>query len=379
MKVAILGLGTVGFGVYDIIAKSSYLNDVEVKYILDKDSSKQELVKSKVTSSIDEILNDKEVEVVIECMGAKDFSYKCIKNALLASKSVVTANKEVIAEHIKELTEIKKEKNVSLYYEASVGGGIPIIKPLHNAALVNEVSEIKGILNGTTNYILTKMSKEGLSFEEALKLAQINGFAEADPTADLEGLDMVRKIAILSSIGYKTEIDPEKVSHFGISNLSDKDIKYAEKYNSVIKLIASSKVIDDKVELKIEPVFIEKGSMIASVNYEFNVIEVKTNINDKLTFMGKGAGRYPTANAMVNDLIMIKHNDKNYSFNEECKKEYKDLGEKYSYYIRLKDGEQICNCLIKEQEGNQLITKEIEKAKLNELMEKVSFYARIGE
>ena len=321
MKIAILGLGTVGFGVYDIIQKSEYLKDIEVKYILDKDSSKQDLVKSKVTSSIDEILSDKEIEVVIECMGAKNFSYKCIKEALLASKSVVTANKEVIAEHINELTEIKNKRNVSLYYEASVGGGIPIIKPLHNAALVNEVSEIKGILNGTTNYILTKMSVEGLSFEEALKLAQINGFAEADPTADLEGLDMVRKIAILSSIGYKSEIDPEKVSHFGISNLSDKDIKYADSKNSVIKLIASSKLVDNNVELKIEPVFVQKGSMIASVNYEFNVIEVKTNINDKLTFMGKGAGRYPTANAMVNDLIMIKHNDKNYSFTQKSKKE----------------------------------------------------------
>jgi len=379
MKVAILGLGTVGFGVYDIITKSKYLSDIEVKYILDKDSSKQELVTSKVTSSIDEILNDIEVEVVIECMGAKEFSYKCIKSALLASKSVVTANKEVIAEHIKELTEIKNEKNVSLYYEASVGGGIPIIKPLHNAALVNEVSEIKGILNGTTNYILTKMSKEGMTFEEALKLAQINGFAEADPTADLEGLDMVRKIAILSSIGYKTEINPEMVSHFGISNLSDKDIKFAEKNNSVIKLIASSKVIDNNVELKIEPVFVDKGSMIASVNYEFNVIEVKTNINDKLTFMGKGAGRYPTANAMVNDLIMIKHNDKNYSFVEESKKEYKDLEEKYSYYIRLKDNCEICHCLVKEQDGNQLITKEIEKSELNKILNKVCFYARIGE
>ncbi len=379
MKVAILGLGTVGFGVYDIIAKSMCLSDIEVKYILDKDSSKQELVTSKVTSSIDEILNDIEVEVVIECMGAKDFSYKCIKSALLASKSVVTANKEVIAEHIKELTEIKNEKNVSLYYEASVGGGIPIIKPLHNAVLVNEVSEIKGILNGTTNYILTKMSKEGMTFEEALKLAQINGFAEADPTADLEGLDMVRKIAILSSIGYKTEINPEMVSHFGISNLSDKDIKFAEMSNCVIKLIASSKVIDNNVELKIEPVFVDKGSMIASVNYEFNVIEVKTNINDKLTFMGKGAGRYPTANAMVNDLIMIKHNDKNYGFVEESKKEYKDLEEKYSYYIRLKDNCEVCPCLVKEQDGNQLITKEIEKSELNKLLDKVCFYARIGE
>lgn len=379
MKIAILGLGTVGFGVYDIIQKSEYLKDIEVKYILDKDSSKQDLVKSKVTSSIDEILSDKEIEVVIECMGAKNFSYKCIKEALLASKSVVTANKEVIAEHINELTEIKNKRNVSLYYEASVGGGIPIIKPLHNAALVNEVSEIKGILNGTTNYILTKMSVEGLSFEEALKLAQINGFAEADPTADLEGLDMVRKIAILSSIGYKSEIDPEKVSHFGISNLSDKDIKYADSKNSVIKLIASSKLVDNNVELKIEPVFVQKGSMIASVNYEFNVIEVKTNINDKLTFMGKGAGRYPTANAMVNDLIMIKHNDKNYSFTQKSKKEYKDLEEKYSYYIRLKDDSEICDCLIKEKEGNQLITNEIKKSDLNKILDKVCFYARIGE
>ena len=228
MKIAILGLGTVGYGVYDIIQSKDYLKDVVVKYVLDKNLELQKVVgeNTLVTTDYNKILEDKEVELVVETMGAKNFSYDCIKKALLAGKSIVTANKEVIAEHIDELTSLKNEKKVQLYYEASVGGGIPVIYPLHQASKVNYIANIKGILNGTTNFILTKMSEENYTFEDALKLAQKLGFAEADPTADLEGLDMVRKIAILSSIAYKGTIDLDKVYHYGISNVSKDDIDY---------------------------------------------------------------------------------------------------------------------------------------------------------
>ena len=184
IKVAILGLGTVGYGVYDIINKASYLKNVKVVKILDKDFSKQELVNNIITDNYQEILDDNSISIVVETMGAGNFSYQCIKKALLSGKHVVTANKEVIASYIDELTNIKNQKGVSLYYEASVGGGIPIIKQTHVASLVNNISEIQGILNGTTNYILSKMSYEGLTFDVALRLAQEAGFAEADPTAD---------------------------------------------------------------------------------------------------------------------------------------------------------------------------------------------------
>lgn len=376
-NIAILGLGTVGYGVYDIVSKSEYLKDINVKYILDKDLSKQELVKGKVTNSIDEILNDNEVEVIIECMGAKDFSYYCIKESLLKGKSVVTANKEVVAAHIKELTAIKEFKNVSLYYEASVGGGIPIIKPLFNASLINDIDEIKGILNGTTNFILTKMTNEKMSFKDALKLAQDLGFAEADPTADLEGLDMVRKIAILSSIAYKYEVDPEKVYHYGITTLNEKDIEFAEKNNKKIKLLASSKLVGNEIELRIEPVLIEKGQMISSVDYEFNIIEVNCSYNDKLIFYGKGAGRYPTANAMVNDLIMVLNNDKNYTFIEEGNKSIKQLNSNNKYYLRVKDLKNINKDIIDIIDNNQIITKEINFKEINNILNDVFFYAKI--
>lgn len=378
IEIAILGLGTVGYGVYDIINKSDYLSNVTIKYILDKDLSKQKDINSKVTNSYDEILEDPNISIIIECMGAKDFSYRCIKEALLHKKSVVTANKEVIASHIKELTEIKNKMNVSLYYEASVGGGIPIILPLHNAALINEITEIKGILNGTTNFILTKMTKDKMNFRDALKLAQELGFAEADPTNDLEGLDMVRKIAILSSIAYKHDVNPDKVYHYGISTLNEVDIENAQKMNKKIKLIASSKLVGKDIELKIEPVLVDEGTMIGSVDYEFNIIELETSINNKLVFYGKGAGRYPTANAMVNDMIMIIHGNKNYSFKEEGTKNIKEIKDKNKYYIRAKNIKNIDETIIETIDNNIIITKPIIANRLIELMPNIYFYARIG-
>ncbi len=379
MNIAILGLGTVGFGVYDIIKKTEYLKDIKIKYILDKCLEKQKDVEEKIVDSFDVIVNDKDIEVVIECMGAGNFSYKCIVEALKHKKSVITANKEVVSSHIKELTKLKEENKVSLYYEAAVGGGVPIIKPLHTLVLTNEVSEIRGILNGTTNYILTKMANEKMSFRDALKLAQKNGFAESDPTADLEGLDMVRKISILSSIAYKCEVNPDNVYHYGISNLGEVDIEFALKEGYRIKLLASSKCEGKNIEIKVEPVFASEKGIIANVINEENIIAVSSSINDKLYFIGKGAGRYPTANAMVNDLIMIKDNDKNYSFKEKEKKQIKDLKNKCKYYIRVKDIKYIDEDIIDRRENNQIITKEILFSNIEKIKNNIYFYARIGE
>lgn len=377
MNIAILGLGTVGYGVYDIIKNSECLKDVKVTKILDKNDSLKNLVGDIITCNYDEILEDSSISVIVETMGAGKFSYDCIKKALLKNKNVITANKEVIASYIDELTDIKNEYNVSLYYEASVGGGIPLIKPVHLVSLTNDVKEIKGILNGTTNFILSKMTNDNLGFADALKLAQEKGFAEADPTADLEGLDMVRKIAILSDICYKGFINIDDIYHYGIKNVSSEDINFANINDYVIKFIASSKLNDGVAEIRIEPHFLSKNSVISKTNNEFNIVKIDANINGELMFYGKGAGRYPTANAIVNDLIMIKNNDCNYSFKNANKIEVSKQCEDAKYYLRVKDITKVNEDIIDKNVNNMIITKLI---KFNELdLENIEFYAKIGE
>ncbi|MDD3171179.1 MAG: homoserine dehydrogenase [Bacilli bacterium] len=377
IKIAILGLGTVGFGVYDIIKNSEYMKSVEIKKILDKDLSKKDIIKgTQLVTNYQDIINDEEIEIIVETMGAGEFSYRCIKEALLAKKSVVTANKEVIALHIAELSKLKAENNVSLLYEASVGGGIPIIYPLFEIVKINEVNEIKGILNGTTNFILTQMFQNDMSFSDSLKLAQEKGFAEADPTADLEGLDMVRKIAILSSIAYKGEIDINSIDHFGITKINDVDLVNIKKMGLVLKLIASSKRIIDKVSLMIEPSLVKTNDVFSTVNEENNIISVNSSINGNLKFSGKGAGRYPTANAIVNDIIAIIEKRKNYTFENinNLKADY--LNDMDKYYFRLKENEVIADKYIEKKEKDYLITKEISREEFKKIVEKAEFYAK---
>lgn len=378
IKIAILGLGTVGFGVYDIITKSPYLNNVVVTKILDKDLSKQKLVKkAEVTINYNDIIYDKEIKIVVETMGAGEFSYHCIKRALEAKKHVITANKEVIALHLEELSKLKEKKGVSLLYEASVGGGIPIIYPLYEIVKVNEVDEIQGILNGTTNFILTKMFQDGLSFSDSLRLAQEKGFAEADPTADLEGLDMVRKIAILSSIAYKGAIHIEQIDHFGITNINDEDLVNIKKTGGVLKLIASSKQQKGKVNILIEPTIVQPTNLFSTVNEENNLIAINSSFNGNLKFFGKGAGRYPTANAIVNDIIAIIEARRNYTFENKNKLIVEDSSDVNRYYVRLKPNEFIDLEYIEKQENNSIITKEISRTTFKQIIEKVEFYAKI--
>ncbi|HQO00139.1 MAG TPA: homoserine dehydrogenase [Bacilli bacterium] len=378
IKIAILGLGTVGFGVYDIITKSPYLNNIVVTKILDKDLSKQKLVKkAEVTINYNDIIYDKEIKIVVETMGAGEFSYHCIKRALEAKKHVITANKEVIALHLEELSKLKEKKGVSLLYEASVGGGIPIIYPLYEIVKVNEVDEIQGILNGTTNFILTKMFQDGLSFSDSLRLAQEKGFAEADPTADLEGLDMVRKIAILSSIAYKGVIHIEQIDHFGITNINDEDLVNIKKTGGVLKLIASSKQQKGKVNILIEPTIVQPTNLFSTVNEENNLIAINSSFNGNLKFFGKGAGRYPTANAIVNDIIAIIEARRNYTFENKNKLIVEDSSDVNRYYVRLKPNEFIDLEYIEKQENNSIITKEISRTTFKQIIEKVEFYAKI--
>ncbi len=304
MKIAVLGCGTVGGGVVKILLDG--VDGLELVKILDLkekfDPKRLELY----TDDPKTIFNDPEIDTVVEVMGGHDFSYYCIKNALVSGKNVVTANKEVIALHLKELTQIANEKGVYLMYEASAGGGIPVIKPISNLAKLNKTSQIFGILNGTTNFILTKMQDDGLDYDSALAEAKRLGFAEANPTADVEGFDMMRKICILSMLCYKQEISITDIYHFGITNVSYEFIKFVNNKGYDLKYMCFSENKENNINIGVEPVLVKKGSVYASVKYETNFVCVKMNPNDELLFVGKGAGRMPTAAAVVADIVTIR-------------------------------------------------------------------------
>ena len=317
MNIAILGFGVIGKGVFEICSNMDSINVVK---ILERKEKFDVNHINLFTDNINDILIDKSVDLVVEVLGGYDFAKSCIISSLEAQKHVVTANKEVIAKDIDTLTTLSRKHNVCLAYEASVGGGIPIIKNLKELKKLNKVLKISGILNGTTNFILTKMA-EGMTFIDALKEAQVRGFAESDPTADLEGYDMMRKIAILSDLAWDTFIDIEKIIHSGISNITLDDIKKAEQDNKIIKFVCESVKTDDHIEVSVKPRVFEKGHFFNAVNNEFNAVILETYPNDTLTFIGKGAGSLPTASAVVLDIIDIIEN--NYIDNYENKNIYK--------------------------------------------------------
>ena len=304
MKIAILGYGTIGKGVFEIAQNNPYL---EVVKILERPEKFDKQYIDLFTNDIDEIVKNASIELVVEVLGGYNFAVECIRKSLINKKHVVTANKEVIAKDIDDLLAIANNNKVKLAYEASVGGGIPIIKNLKETKVVSKISKITGILNGTTNYILTKMT-EGASFEEALLDAQKKGFAEADPTADLEGYDMMRKIAILSDLAWDTYIDIDQIIHEGIKGITLDMVQKAKDNNQVIKFVSESKLIENKIYIEVKPKYFSDKHFFASVNNEFNAVILETNPNDTLIFIGKGAGSLPTASAVVADIIDIKNN-----------------------------------------------------------------------
>ncbi len=314
INIAVMGYGTIGSGVVKVIDVNGESiakklgEELNVKYVLDLRDFPDDPINSKVVHDVDVILNDPEVKIVVETMGGVKPAYDFVKRALLAGKSVATSNKELVAKHGTELLQIAEEKNINFLFEASVGGGIPIIRPLNQCLTADVIEEITGILNGTTNYILTRMAREGADFEDVLKEAQANGYAERNPAADVEGYDACRKIAILSSIAYGSQVDYEDIHTEGITNITSVDFKYASRLGYSIKLFGTSKRKDGKFFALVAPVMINENHALYAVNDVFNGILVKGNVVDQVMFYGRGAGSLPTASAVVADVIEAAQN-----------------------------------------------------------------------
>lgn len=318
VNIAVLGYGTVGSGVVEVL-KTNQLSidkkagqEIRIKYVLDLRDFPDDEIQKCIVHDYDIILNDNEIKVIAEVMGGVEPAYTFVKKALLRGKSVVTSNKELVAKHGAELLHIAKENNINFLFEASVGGGIPIIRPLNQSLTADEIYEISGILNGTTNYILTKMTKEGSDFDDVLKLAQQKGYAERNPSADIEGHDTCRKIAILLSLAIGMQVDFENIYTEGITNITKKDIEYVKNMNKSIKLLACAKKASHGIWARVSPVIIDMENPLSMVNGVFNAILVKGNVIGDVMFYGKGAGKLPTASAVVADIVdAVKHLNRN--------------------------------------------------------------------
>ncbi len=296
---------------YDNIAKRAR-EEIDVKYVLDLREFPGDPVMDVLVHDFPTIVNDPEVKVIVEVMGGVEPAYTFVKEALLKGKSVCTSNKELVAKHGAELLEIARQLNVNFLFEASVGGGIPIIRPLNQSLTADEIEEITGILNGTTNYILSKMKDEGMEFEDALKEAQEKGYAEKNPAADVEGYDACRKIAILTSLAYGMQVQYEEIPTEGITKITATDIRYADALGGSIKLFGTSKKVQDKVYAYVAPKIIGHKHPLYSVNGVFNAILVRGNVLGDVMFYGSGAGKLPTASAVVSDVIdAAKHQNVN--------------------------------------------------------------------
>lgn len=306
---AVLGYGTVGSGVVEVLEKNSGRiaekvgEEIKVKYVLDLRDFPGDPIQDRVVHDFEVILNDPEVKIICETMGGNEPAYTFSKKALLAGKSVCTSNKELVANHGPELLRLARENKCNYMFEASVGGGIPIIRPLNSSLTAEELDTITGILNGTTNYILTRMAREGADFADVLKEAQAKGYAEKDPTADVEGYDACRKIAILSSLMTGRTVDYQEIYTEGISKITAEDFAYAAAMNRSIKLLAMSKVVEDGCFAMVAPFMIPSENPLYGVNDVFNAVFVHGNMVDNTMYYGRGAGKLPTASAVVSDVI----------------------------------------------------------------------------
>lgn len=308
-KVAVLGYGTIGSGVVDVINMNKAIltkkagQEIEVKYVLDLRDFPGTPAEKLITHDINDILNDEEVDIVVETMGGLNPAYPFVKQCLEKGKSVCSSNKELVAKYGPELIAIAKEKGCNFLFEASCGGGIPVIRPLITCYTAEDIDEISGILNGTTNFILTKMSKEGLPYDEVLKTAQELGFAERNPEADVEGYDPCRKIAILSSLIWGKNIDFEDIYTEGITGITANDIAYMNKMGCGIKLLASCRKVDGKYYAMVSPFVVASSHPLYAVNDVFNAIFIHGNALGDTMLYGSGAGKLPTASAVVADVI----------------------------------------------------------------------------
>ena len=310
INVAVLGYGTVGSGVVEVInTNHESINkragqEINVKYVLDLRDFPGDPVEKILVHDYEQIVNDPEVDIVVEVMGGVEPAYTFVKKALLAGKNVCTSNKALVADKGRELMDIAREKSINFLFEASCGGGIPIIRVINSSLTGDEIDEVTGILNGTTNYMLYKMSTEGCEFDTVLKEAQQKGYAEADPTADVEGYDACRKIAILSSLAYSEYFDYKDIYTEGITKITPEDMEYAAKLGRTIKLLGTSRRnADGTCYAMVAPFLIGRDSPLYSVNDVFNAVFVHGNMLGDAMFYGSGAGKLPTASAVVGDIV----------------------------------------------------------------------------
>ncbi len=345
-KIAIMGHGVVGSGVAEVIMQNRESisaraeQNLEIKYILDLRDFDNLPYSDKFIKDFNLIANDDEISIVAEVMGGIEPAYTYVKTCLLNGKSVVTSNKELVAAKGAELLQIAREKGVNFFFEASVGGGIPIIRPLHSCLAANKITEIAGILNGTTNFILTKMIREKMDFSAALKMAQELGYAERNPDADVLGHDACRKICILASLAFGRHVYPDSVYTVGITEITLSDVEVAGKLGYVIKLIGRAKEENGRVSIMVSPALIKKESQLASIDDVFNGILVRGNAIGDVVFYGRGAGKLPTASAVVADIIdaaKAKTNDRSL-FWKDCGADFVEPVEKVSsaFMLRLK-------------------------------------------
>lgn len=347
MNVAVLGYGTVGSGVVEVLTENQDSIDIKagkeirIKYILDLRDFPGDPHEDKIVHDFKEISEDDSIKIVVETMGGVHPAYEFVKECLEKGKSVCTSNKELVAKHGAELLSIAKEKKVNFLFEASVGGGIPIIRPLNQSLTADKILEISGILNGTTNYILTKMAEEGLAFDAVLKDAQERGYAERNPEADVEGYDACRKIAILTSLAYGRQVDYEDIYTEGITRITSLDIKYAKELDASIKIFGMSKATENGVIAMVAPFMIDKEHPLFMVNDVFNGIFVKGNMLGDAMFYGRGAGKLPTASAVAADVVdAAKHEGTTImTIWSQEKLELAPIGEaKFSRFVRVRDG-----------------------------------------
>ena len=343
MKIAVMGYGTIGSGVVDVLRINEDKiteragEEIEVKYILDLRDFPGDPMENAIVHDYQVIVNDPEIGVVVETMGGVEPAYTFVKAMLEAGKQGATSHKNLVAAKGAELIKIARDHNVNFQFEASVGGGIPIIRPLNKCLTADEIEEITGILNGTTNYMLTKMAQEGADFDEVLKDAQDKGYAEKDPTADIEGHDPCRKIAILTSLVCGQQVDFEDIHCEGITKITATDFKYAEVMNRSIKLLASSRKVGGSYSCMVAPFMLAAEHPLCGVNGVFNGIFVHGNVLGDAMFYGSGAGKLPTASAVVADVVdMVKHKNTNIYIDWKPEKielvDYKDS--RNSFFVR---------------------------------------------
>lgn len=386
VNIGLLGLGTVGTGIVEILndrkeqLKVLTGKEINIKKILVRNLKKERGVKLEegiLTMDFNEILRDKEINIIVEVTGDLECSYEYITEALKAGKNVVTANKAVVSKYFEELSSLASEKNLAFLYEGSVGGGIPVIKALREQLSLNKISEVQGILNGTCNYILTSMIDEGKSYDEALKIAQELGYAESDPTDDLEGYDTLRKLRILATLSLQGKITEEDIVLNGISSIKSFDINNIKAMDSTIKLIGEVKVCEYGFTAVVQPVVVKNNSHFANVNNAFNSVLFKGDHIGELKFYGAGAGKLATANAVLSDVLDIIL-DSCRKGNPLGKNNLKNNNDKLkgNYYLRISTPNKdiisvlrdISNKILSEESNIAIITEEVEIAKINNLI-----------